>query len=304
VRQYGVSVLLMSTQAPRTTLIRPPSLLDAELDLLEALRFAKGEPTLVIEATFEEDLHPAEASGADKKHVVAAAQRAAMMREIQALSKLAGAIPMARPAIALPALQAPTGAVTRESFITIPPAVGSLPPPAVAALPATPDASSPLDPTVRLPRVTPAFAAAITARSERSAMALIWAVLISTIAVAFGWWLVLGQAVTSQPGPVKTAATMAGASVAAPETSTLSANLASPGVLSTGATAPIAAESLAAGASSTPDVITGLVHASAIVRASHPAHRRKSKSTPKSAAKSGFMSAPETDSSMESIPAN
>jgi hypothetical protein len=87
----GASSPWMSTQPRSTVLIRPASLLDAELDLLEALRFAQGEPSLVIDATFEDDLHSG-ASKAKTKQVVAAEQRMAMMREIRALSKLAGEI--------------------------------------------------------------------------------------------------------------------------------------------------------------------------------------------------------------------
>jgi hypothetical protein len=289
----------MSTQPRSTVLIRPASLLDAELDLLEALRFAQGEPSLVIDATFEDDPHT-DASKAKTKQVVAADQRLAMMREIRALSSLVGATPMVRPTIAPQVLPAPSDAVARESFITIPPAIGSIPPP-ISALPATLDASSPLDPTVRLRRVTPALAAAVTARSESSAIGLIWAVLISTLAVAFGWWLILGRALPSPSGTAKTAATVAGVSAAAPETSALSASIASPSLVSTVTPAPAAPASFPAGASSTP-LVTGLANPSAIVRAPRPAHHGKGKSKP--AGKSRSVSAPETDSSMESAPAN
>jgi hypothetical protein len=189
---------------------------------------------------------------------------------------------MRRPPIAAPALPAPSAPVTRESFITIPPADDSLPPPAMAASPAAPGASSPLDPTVRLPRITRATAAAITARYESSAGRLIWAVLISAIAVAFTWWLVLDAESTSPRGSAKTVQRVVGASAAAQETSALEASLDSPSVISTAAPTPSDRASTPPGGSSMP-VITGLVHPSAIVNAAHPVHNVKSKLAPKPA---------------------
>jgi hypothetical protein len=254
--------------ASKTGLMRPrlPSLFDDEMDALE--------------------VSEAETRVQRQTSIVTVAQRLALRQTLRDLARLADGMPMDRPSAPPPALESGV-AEARDSRVTVPPAVASVPPPRPAfPPPAAPTSSGILvDATVQLAPITPAFAAvALEAPASDGPIGRgTWALMIATLAVALLGGLLLGQALTSHPA----SAGSAGADDFAVTSPGLAADHHSPAMNSTFSRASAALSSAPADSPPAAPVAAdpGAPSVPAMtLRAPRPAHHALVHSAPKAAA--------------------
>ncbi len=309
---------MSSARERKTGVIQPRSsgAFDDHAELLEAVQFAKDESSPPLTAVFDDDVAALDRVERQRKlpppvDVVKVARRLAMKRELQELAKLADLIPKAHPRLPPAPADASSSALSvRDSLVTVPPSVRSVPPPPpppapvassphravpapsapaappdrdrLAGPPSRPPSVPPPLPSIPPPPIAPSFApASVPSQAAERVSRFTWAALVSSIGIALPSGLILGHALTSHPVPAAAAGASRGAAWRDP-------------THGPGATEPVsAAPAMAAAASpggpqgqgSAPGVLTITESAdpSLLVRAPRPAHHGRSRSSPKSA---------------------
>jgi hypothetical protein len=284
----------MSTREQRSGLVQPRAaeVFDDDIDLLQALQFAHEQPVTPATSAPNHGVASPEWAEADTKiqqreSPAAIERRLATLRGFKELATLGDVGPTERPIIARAALEAESRRV-RDSLITVPPAITSLPPPSLPPLPALRAPRITSENTVPLAPIPPAFAEAIATRTRGSISRLTWAVVMTTLGIALPGGLLLGRALTSRAdaGMAEPTTRASAAAPPAPEATSLAAAFAS------SSEAPSAAAPATASAASSARVLSYPVDWSLAVRASRAVHHGKGKPAPKPAASAASADTP------------